>query len=217
MTSNETWHYFVYHRMVKKGHFSETRLTRASSFPKRTNWESRGNRVSNRFLLSLRHASVILLPNSAWPPPRRGDAVRRRRETGDESTRRSDRSSQRSFHSRVQLMRATLLERAGVSRPVNETRRKRPTLFPLFLFADTYSPLSKSVLSPLCICICGGDRLEDGAVPIFFFFLFFFSSCLFTLLYRLPFGLSVSGTYSGSRILHLFNPEKENVESIFFK
>lgn len=82
-------------------------------------------------------------------------------------------------------MRATLLERAGVSRPVDETRRKRPTLFPLFLFAGTYSPLSKSVLSPVSYLRRRSSRV-DGAVPIFFFFP--------TLLYRLPFGLSVSST-----------------------
>lgn len=64
-------------------------------------------------------------------------------------------------------MRATLLERAGVSRPVDETRRKRPTLFPLFLFAGTYSPLSKSVLSPVSYLRRRSSRV-DGAVPIFF-------------------------------------------------
>lgn len=64
-------------------------------------------------------------------------------------------------------MRATLLERAGVSRPVDETRRKRPTLFPLFLFAGTYSPLSKSVLSPVSYLRRRSSRV-DGAVPTFF-------------------------------------------------
>lgn len=101
-------------------------------------------------------------------------------------------------------MRATLLERAGVSRPVNETRRKRPTLFPLFLFAGTYSPLSKSVLSPVSYLRRRSSRV-DGAVPIFFSSLLFFTD------FRSDCQFQAQWKY----ILHLFNPEKGNVESIF--
>lgn len=64
----------------KKGHFSETRLTRASPFPKRTNWEARGNRVSPTGFSS-RVASRIGHPSSklglASSPTRRRGAAKK--------------------------------------------------------------------------------------------------------------------------------------------
>lgn len=193
--------------MVKESIFLKPRLTRASSFPKRTNWEARENRVSNRFLLSLHHASVILLPNSAlaYSSTRRRGVVKKGNGRRVYEKRRPPVIEVFSLESSTYARYSTRTSRCVASS--HETRRKRPTLFPLFHFAGTYTLLSRKVFS-LVSYLRRRSSLEDGAVPIFFF--------PTTLLYRHPFGFrSVSTTVEV--LLHLFNPEKENIESIFFK
>lgn len=199
----------VYHPMVKESIFLKPRLTRASSFPKRTNWEARENRVSNRFLLSLHHASVILLPNSALAY----SSTRRRgvEKKGNE---------RRVYEKRRPVIEVFSLESSTYARystrtsrcvaSSHEARRKRPTLFPLFLFAGTYTLLSRKVFS-LALVSYLRRRSSRGWRGSNFFF-------PTTLLYRHPFGFrSVSSTVEVGVLLHLFNPEKENIESIFFK
>lgn len=112
-------------------------------------------------------------------------------------------------------MRATLVGRAGVSRPVNEKRRKTSNVvpaIPLRRYITSSTLLSRKVFSLASCRICGGDRLGRWrGSNSFFFFLSLSCPLFFT---DLPgFGLSVSVQWKYT--LRLFNPEKGNVESIF--
>lgn len=96
-----------------------------------------------------------------------------------------------------------------------KNEEKRPTLFPLFLFAGTslvvLSSLEKCSLSPRVV-FAEEIVSDDGAVPILSFFSLSF---LPALLYRLSRIRIVSFSTVEVYTLRLFNPEKGNVESIF--
>lgn len=94
-----------------------------------------------------------------------------------------------------------------------KNEEKRPTLFPLFLFAGTslvvLSSLEKCSLSPRVV-FAEEIVSDDGAVPIlsFFFSLFLARSSL-------PTYPDSDCQFQWKYTLRLFNPEKGNVESIF--
>lgn len=80
-------------------------------------------------------------------------------------------------------MRATLVGRAGVSRPVNEKRRKTSNVvpaIPLRRYITSSTLLSRKVFSLASCRICGGDRLGRwrGSNSFFFFSLFLARSSL---------------------------------------
>lgn len=138
----------VYHPMVKESIFLKPRLTRASSFPERTNWEARENRVSNRFLSPL-VASRIGHPSSKLGPRLLLDTATRCGEEGKrETSLREEATSHRGLFTREFNLCALLYSNEQVCRVQSRNTKKTSNVVPAIpLRRYIYSPLSKSVLS----------------------------------------------------------------------
>lgn len=159
--------------------------------------------MSNRFLLSLHHASVILLPNSASPPL---DTATRCGEEGKrETSLREEATGHRGLFTREFNLCVLLYSNEQVCRVQSTKHEENVQRCSRYSSLPVHTLLSRKVFSRLCR-ICGGDRLESMAR-----FQFFFSSLLFFTDFRSDCQFQAQWKY----ILHLFNPEKGNVESIF--
>lgn len=193
----------------KREHFSETTVDSRLLVSRAD--KLRGTRKPRVQPVSPLVASRIGHPSSKLGPRLLLDTATRCGEEGKQETSlREEATSHRGLFTREFNLCALLYSTSRCVASSHETRRKRPSLFPLFLFAGTYTLLSRKVFS-LALVSYLRRRSSRGWRGSNFFF-------PTTLLYRHPFGFrSVSSTVEVGVLLHLFNPEKENIESIFFK
>lgn len=158
--------------------------------------------MSNRFLLSLHHASVILLPNSASPPL---DTATRCGEEGKrETSLREEATGHRGLFTREFNLCVLLYSNEQVCRVQSTKHEENVQRCSRYSSLPVHTLLSRKVFSPVSYLRRRSSRV-DGAVPIFFSSLLFFTD------FRSDCQFQAQWKY----ILHLFNPEKGNVESIF--
>lgn len=122
--------------------------------------------MSNRFLLSLHHASVILLPNSASPPL---DTATRCGEEGKrETSLREEATGHRGLFTREFNLCVLLYSNEQVCRVQSTKHEENVQRCSRYSSLPVHTLLSRKVFSRLCR-ICGGDRLESMARFQFFF------------------------------------------------
>lgn len=157
----------------KREHFSETTVDSRLLVSRAD--KLRGTRKPRVQPVSPLVASRIGHPSSKLGPRLLLDTATRCGEEGKrETSLREEATSHRGLFTREFNLCALLYSNEQVCRVQSRSTKKTSNVVPAIpLRRYIYSPLSKSVLSRPRIC--GGDRLEDGAVPIFSSQLLFFT------------------------------------------